>query len=675
MTTWNPNRWLLLPAIMSLLAAAGAQNSGSPAKVGPGTTAEGTEVDEGESDELLMFEEMPIVVTATRTPTPLHLAPVPVSIISAEDIRFGGMTDVPEMLQFVSGIDMLRYDRMRHAVGIRGLHEAISDRTLTLINGRNASSSVFGGSEFFRFPIFMPDIERIEVVRGPGGAAWGANAFNGVINIITKKPEDVTGGFIEAGVTHFGDHHEQLRWAGVDEEFSWRLSAGYQNTVASDDALNDSSFDSRDHWDAARVDTEFHWQTDATTRFSAGAAYSYLEQGVFDSGFFAPPGEGRQWNARLFARMDQELSAESSGYVQIFSNLEGSAFPSLADYSAQEYDLEGQLNLAIADDQQLTLGANIRYVHITESSTDPQQAVLLGEPFDEYWAGLFVIDRHTLSHGITFETQLRGDYYSETEFDWSGRMTAILVPDAEQRHASRISIARAFRAPLTGFRTGSLSRLPMGGNFLFRSVPADLDNEEIYSFELGHTYQPDPAWRVRADIYYQRFEDLIGLKTISGPAPQVFSFANLDGADGYGAELALDWQGETTSVSAWYTFHEISTDRGSQSVRALLPARHKAGITARAHLPAGFTCNLNYKYNGANPSEISGRTVVGEFHRLDLTLTKSILDGRGDVQVGVADLLNDTKFTVPGTGGALSPSIGKHETPGIMFFASMRIRL
>lgn len=147
-------------------------------------------------DELLEMPleklmEVTIVVSASRQEQKITQTSVPVSIITAEDIHYSGLTNIPEILQFTPGVDMLKISRFRYAVGVRGLHDFISDRTLVLINGRSAESPLFGGSEYYTLPIFMEDIERIEVVRGPGGAALGANAFNGVVNIITKKPEDV----------------------------------------------------------------------------------------------------------------------------------------------------------------------------------------------------------------------------------------------------------------------------------------------------------------------------------------------------------------------------------------------------------------------------------------------------------------------------------------------------
>jgi len=183
-----------------------------------------------------LVKEPYVVVSASRQSQKLTELSVPVSVITAEDIHHSGLTNIPEILQFYPGIDKLRLSRHRWAVGVRGLHEFISDRTLILINGRFAESPLFGGTECYPLPILMEDIERIEIVRGPGGAAWGANAFNGVINIITKKPEDVLGVFGSTTVTEFGDSYTHLRWAKKQDKWKWRQSAGYEDFKNSDDA-------------------------------------------------------------------------------------------------------------------------------------------------------------------------------------------------------------------------------------------------------------------------------------------------------------------------------------------------------------------------------------------------------------------------------------------------------
>lgn len=178
------------------------------------------------------------VTTASRQPQRTNFTSAPVSVITQEDIHYSGATNIYEILQYAPGIDAIQIDRNTYALGIRGLHEGFSDRTLTLINGRPADNIVFGGSEFLRMPVLIHDIERIEVVRGPGGAAWGANAFNGVINIITKQPKDTLGVRGYTQWNHFGDNTHQLSMGDQHNALTWRMSLGLEKQDSSSAALH-----------------------------------------------------------------------------------------------------------------------------------------------------------------------------------------------------------------------------------------------------------------------------------------------------------------------------------------------------------------------------------------------------------------------------------------------------
>ncbi len=272
------------------------------------------------------------IVSASRQEQKLSELSVPVSVITAEDIHYSGLTDIPEILQISPGVDMLKISRFRYAVGVRGLHEFTSDRTLVLINGRSTESALFGGTSWETLPIQMEDIERIEVVRGPGGAAWGANAFNGVINIITKKPEDVLGGFASTTITEFGDSYTHLRVADKKDKWSWRVSAGYEDLESSDDAgagryasnttatvnalMGFSSFTANDFARSWRFDSEAIYRPSDETKLSFGTGYSHSVLGDWEFGGYYPGGNGWYEEVRPYIKLENDFKNGSSGYLQ-----------------------------------------------------------------------------------------------------------------------------------------------------------------------------------------------------------------------------------------------------------------------------------------------------------------------------------------------------------------------
>lgn len=172
-------------------------------------------------NELLAFQDIPVVITSARRPQEGNLLSAPISVVTEDDIHYGGLTTFPEVLQFSPGIDVLWTDRNYYGVGIHGLHDYLSNRTLPLIDGRKTGNAMNGGGlDFLHWPVFLEDVKRIELVRSPGSAAWGTNALNGIINIITKDTEDCLGWLASTTWNQYGDSYNHIRWAGVEDRWS-----------------------------------------------------------------------------------------------------------------------------------------------------------------------------------------------------------------------------------------------------------------------------------------------------------------------------------------------------------------------------------------------------------------------------------------------------------------------
>ncbi|MCD4830326.1 MAG: TonB-dependent receptor [Anaerohalosphaeraceae bacterium] len=661
---------------------------------------EATEQEPNEQDDFLEMSleelmDIPIVVSASRQEQKITETSVLVSIVTAEDIHYSGLTNIPEILQFVPSVDMLKIDRFNYAVGVRGLHEIISDRMQLMVNGRLADNPVYGGPEFLRLPVLLEDIERIEVIRGPGGAAWGANAFTGVINIITKKPEDVLGYFGSTTINEFGDSYTHLRWAAKKNEWIWRISVGYEDFKSSEDTIEGTAtyksyypaltgligmnnYVARDFSRNLRFDSEAICHISEMTDFSFGLGYTHVESGDFEFLGYFPKKDMRTDMFRTFVKLDHEFEDGSSGYLQWFGNFSNINWPSITRYTTSENDFEAQFNFSPAERHKMSVGGNFRWTHINTGYDNVQQCKFTGEPFDEYWAGLFAIDRWKVTDRLTLEGQIRGDRYSETQTDWSGRFTVLYALDEKKDHIFRLSTAKAFRTPLITLRKHFNSMVPVpsppyppGLSALNVELPDGLDNEETYSIEVGYTGKLAKGVTLRADTYYQRFSKLIGYRI----ATDVFGLDhytpdNINGADSWGSELELAFENKKGKLSAWYAYNDFELDMINQPLRAFLPAKHKAGLTGRLFLANGWTFNTNFKFTGitfSNPRD--GKKKFGNFHRLDLTIAKAFADGKGELMFGVSDLLNKTYDPIYGTTRATG-----HETPGRMFFTRVQYK-
>ncbi len=190
------------------------------------------------------------VVTASKKLQDIEDAPVPLYVITAEDLRLYGATNVGEALRMVPGIDVSQGGDQNYEVGLRGLvgrQYNTYNKVLWLINGRSVYNDALGGARLQSFNLAIDDIERIEVVRGPGSALYGANAFFGVINIITKMPADLAGFQANAAAGNLNQLQGQARQAGwLSQKLSYKIGFLYENLDQKDARLADKSAVERD---------------------------------------------------------------------------------------------------------------------------------------------------------------------------------------------------------------------------------------------------------------------------------------------------------------------------------------------------------------------------------------------------------------------------------------------
>lgn len=641
--------------------------------------------------EELAFEYQ-TAVSGSRQAQAMNELSVPITVISAEDIHASGLTNIPEVLQFYTSMDVIRLDRNRYAVGVRGLHDEISERTLTLINGRNAASVVYGGSEYYRYPILMEDIDRIEIVRGPGGAAWGANAFTGVVNIITKKPADVQGYSTHATLNEYGDVYTHLRAGGQSNQWAWRTSLGYESKESSDRAgagtytaivppalysLIGYPYQANDFSRDWRFDSEAVYTLSDNQSLETGLAYAHDTMGSFEMSGYRPQINSRLETLRPYVRWNQVFSDQVQGYVQCYLNYQDTNIPAQWEYKTLETDVEAQFNFNIWENHETAVGSNVRWwridpLYIPAGTTGLR---FTKAPFDEQQAGIFVIDRWQMAQRWTVEGQGRLDYYSETDLDWSARGTVLYALDAEHHHVLRTSIARAIRTPMSALRNTVFRRVPVASFYLFNfNGSPNLENEKTWSVETGYTGKLSQTLALLVNTYYQRFEDMIGYTRTTtfplGPSVPITTAttANLDAADTYGLEVELEKTFAYATLCAWYAYNGMNADNLGQ-FRAAAPAANKLGLRGRTKIGADWTLNANYRYTDTTRGLNGSASHLHHFrntHRLDIALLKGFHEKRGEFLVGISDLFNQTNG--PNLG---SSDLTGHETPGCTVFARL----
>ncbi len=532
-------------------------------------------------DDLALLAAEDVVVSAVRHAQPIEESPSAITVITREQIRESGQVDLVELLRLVPGADVFRINQGHIAVGLRSRSTYGGDRLLALIDGRDFAPLITGLPVWMGMPIDIDSIERVEIIRGPASTLYGANALQGVINIVTRKPTTEQKVSMEADASLAGrfTHMVNARAHGASGNLSWWVSAGYDHR-APHERPEERDLEAL----RARALTTYAPKTDRSLTVELGASRLQGSIHVLDMGRGTIDAIQPYLRSRLrLGRTEVQLIAEYNEFaldVDLGVNLpveDGDPLPLVTAPTINQptfsTEVTGAHHLELFEGNRLTAGLSLRTVHHLKGAMvrcpdvgfqdfDPAYC----EPFEELEAslGLFIQDEWQLTDNLVFTGGLRFDYNSLTpEPAFSPRTALVFRPS--KNHALRASYGRAYRKPTV---------LQSHGRVLFdevSSAPADLRgrvahlfaygignpdllNEKADSYEIG--------WRGRfldgkliatTDLFHGRFFDTIwfvknnvaleaglgGVETL--PADAEIMFMNREG------DLpSWSWGGETT---------------------------------------------------------------------------------------------------------------------------------
>ena len=441
------------------------------------------------------------------------------------------------------------------------------------------------------------------------------------------------------------------------------------------------AFKARDFFRSWKFDSEVEHTLDEDTLLRFGFAHTSARLGDREAVGYYPMQNAAAETTRLFARLEHQFDNDDSLHLQWYGNYAVRHLPHItARYDYYENDLEAQYNFTPHDDHDVSVGGNLRWLHTTSSNDQPiGEIVFRDDAFDEYWAGLFAVDRWTLTDRLTLETQARLDRYSGTHTDWSARSAFLYAIDEPQNHIVRVGASRGYRTAGVMVReTGLSSFSPMPGvlpsTFTFVPPVEKLKNETTYALETGYSGQLSDRLALRIDAYYQRMDHFIGATNTTvdmfGFPFSTVMFENQRGANAYGAECELTYAFKQANISAWYAYNELHTDVKDADIRSYMPSLHKAGLRLRYSLDDQWTAAANYAYNNViNINDITTPFIRAKtFNRIDLTLSRKLGKNAGEFMLGVADLFNETSDPF----GEIN-ALTSYETPGRTFFARLQI--
>jgi iron complex outermembrane receptor protein len=501
-------------------------------------------------------------------------APAAIFVISREDIRRSGALNIPDLLRMVPGVDVAQIDTGKWAISARGFNGQYSDKLLVLVDGRTVYTPVFAGVFWDSQNILFDTIERVEVIRGPGAAVWGANAVNGVINIITRTANDTSGGYLVAGAGSSGTGPEAFRYGGnVRNLGAWRVIAEgfHYNALPAFGGI-----DGNDDWrlirGVFRTDSKLSARDSLTAE---GEAYQGNAGERADTPVSLEPPENAVlalrdrysgWN--LLARWNRVISPRSQTSLQVYFD-RTSRGDTTYSIGLNTFDIDFQHHFAWVARQDIVWGLGYR---VSADGTDPTLRVSFTpkdrgtQLFSSFAQDEIAVrpDRVKLSLGARLE---HNDY---TGFSVQPSARLLWTPDSRSMFWSAVS--GADRTPArsdTNIRVNYTAFPGPGGLPALVSLfgnPNQKD-ERLTAFEAGYRDTWSSRFSLDSTVFYDRYRDLTSVEPGStrievNPAPAHLlipsTFGNGLYGETHGIEVFANWKvASFWTLNPGYSFFSV----------------------------------------------------------------------------------------------------------------------
>lgn len=579
-----------------------------------------------------VFEET--VITASKaSQNPLD-APNSTSIITAQDIRLSGITKIPELLRRLAGVEIMETTSAQTEASLRGFNQRLSNKVLVLVDGRSVYVDLIGATFWGLMSIGVEDIERIEVVRGPGSALYGADAFNGVINIITRQPGDGASGF-NLGYGDLNASHGTIWTTGRDKDTAYRVSAGYDylprwsREVPPDRAdLHLATSDQDMSQRTLRLDATVMRKLTRNVTAEIQGGYSYGSYEILSIGgeqdhVLSPIQSSdvtvllhsKHFEARAFWNRINAFQQDNAAYFGQ-SLLPAQSLLDVVDGELRLFD-QFETGKGIAHHLQLGTEYRLKTVQWTYQARDEI----------EHHAGVFVQDEVRFGTRLAAFGDYRADYVPYLDRVVQSARGAILSHPT-RRSTVRGIFGTAFRTPT--FLESYLDipfQLPVtGGALLTQSKLSRLEPERILTTELGYLNSDSDYITIDSALFYNHVSNLIDIAPIepvtlgdvtsqhvptaqsssTGLYPLFFNgFENQCQTFGvYGAELGLrTFPVEGLDLYANYTFMQVKqANSGCSAAQLALIANdartsaHKLNTGIQVRTPLRIDGSIDFHY-------------------------------------------------------------------------------
>jgi len=502
---------------MSLKAAEAAENT---------STQSGSPVDLS----LMTIEELAnIEITSVlKRSEPLSDAAAAIYVITREDIRPSGATSIPEILRLAPNLQVARVDSSQYAITARGFNSTTANKLLVLIDGRSVYTPLFSGVFWDVQDVLLEDIERIEVISGPAGALWGANAVNGVINIITRHSRNTTDALVDVGAG-YDEYGAGVRYgARFGEDATYRI---YAKGFSRDNTVTESGSSAHDSWHKWQAGFRTDWGKTGNEFTLQGDAYDgSTEQAVNDNKTIA--------GGNLLGRWSRTLQNGSAIQVQAYYDRTRRIYPGTFGEDLYTYDIGVQHRFSLGTHHDVVWGGGYRLMR--DEVTNSAVLAFLPPSLRLGLANIFLQDSISLGERLqlTLGTKLESNSYTGLEVQPSARLAWKLRDHALLWSA----ISRAVRTP------SRLDRdffVPSSAPFVLAGGP-DFKSETVIAYEIGYRAQPVSQASFSISTFYNVYDNLRSVELAPGGVPLLGPFV-----------LANKMEGYTYGVETWGSYHVL----------------------------------------------------------------------------------------------------------------------
>lgn len=576
------------------------------------------------------------VTSASKKEQKLSDTSAAIYVITSEDIRKSGITTLPEVFRMVPGMQVARVNANQWAISSRGFNDSYSNKLLVMVDGRTVYSPSFGGVFWSDQDLMLEDLDRIEVIRGPGATMWGANAFNGVINIISKEAKDTQGLLMSTSYGNLDQPVTSLRYGGeLSENIHYRVYGRYLNH---DNFENRAGEDLGDDWRMGSGGLRLDWEPSEFDLFTVQGDYrrGYVGDLVQGPSFTPPffterPLDNDNTSANILTRWTHHFSEDNEFSLQAYyDRVEHQDLG--ATTREDTFDLDLRHRIQLGERNEVIWGGGYRYL--------PGELVGAGQlrwgeaKSNHQLANVFAQDEIAVVPEKLFFTL--GSKFEHNDFTGlEVQPSTRLLYHLTDKSSVWAAASRAVRIPTlldTTFEV-DLGVIPPTGTTPPTLVRAlgnpEMEIEEVFAYELGYRMRPHKRFSVDAAGFFNVFDGIRGYDPLpfefqANPSPHVIAATrarNRNDGVSYGAEVAVDW-----AVTDWWRLHAsyswIDFELEPADVPSQSTPEHQAQLRSYLELPHDLELiGAAYFVDSVLPGNGIGNVPVDAYVRLDVGIT------------------------------------------------------